>query len=72
MLLPGLPPGLPGCGGTAERFGVGELRDVAFAGLCWLHHSSFRLPGLVNLQKAIENGHRKFADFPMKHGGGKM
>ena len=34
-----------------------------------------RVPGLVNIQKAIENGHRNSGIFPMKNGGsfhGKM
>ena len=26
------------------------------------------IPGLVNLQKAIERGHRKFVDLPIKNG----
>ena len=44
---------------------MGFNRDLIwFNGICL-----WDLPGLVMTNVAIEHGHRKFVDFPMKHGG---
>jgi len=38
-------------------------------GLIWDYYGIIWLYPLVNIQKAIENGHRQFVDLPIKNGG---
>jgi hypothetical protein len=36
--------------------------------ICGIASGKPHIPGLVNIQKAIERGHRKFVDLPIKNG----
>ena len=58
--------------GKPEQFLVrqyGEHSKVKIS--FWLDTVNRQLPGLVNIQKAVENGHLMpfIVDFPMKNGG---